>query len=290
MPFSKKKEFLRQIFLPNPNNDQSLLQIPYHHSTKSQRIEKMIAGSFLIGIDHTCPQKMSETTEERFKRLQAKEQELREREKALRKQNVDVDEEKANNFPPFCPVVHHNIIEDIPIVAQWTIKIAFIAQFIWILQLLLNFIAACSTGSMNSYSVAMNAVFSLAIMILGVPCGFKLNYMKHYTNASKDGMSVSNLILQVLFIAVNIYALIGLKNQGVMGVLTTIDALAGGNGFSRIMIPIAAAFWGLQVAIQIFLFGKIIILFKNKKKFSSAAMTTKTADNDEVVSPPLQFV
>ncbi|OHT16093.1 secretory carrier membrane protein [Tritrichomonas foetus] len=211
---------------------------------------------------------MSETTAERFARLQAKEQELRDREKALKKQDVFIEEDKSNNFPPFFPLVHHDIVNDIPLSSQWTIKIAFLAQFFWAAQLLINFVAACTTGTIHlgsgKYSLGTNIVFSIIIMILGVPCAFKLNYMKLYSQAKKNAIKGTFFILQGLFIAVNVYGFVGLKNNGVMGVITTIDALAAStSGFCKAMVIIATVMWASSSLIQLFLFGRVMLIYKN---------------------------
>ncbi|KAH0791387.1 secretory carrier-associated membrane protein 1-like [Histomonas meleagridis] len=63
----------------------------------------------------------------RYYAIQQKEEELKRREKALKKANVEIEEDThPPNFPPFCSVVYHNIAEEIPIASQWTIRIAFI--------------------------------------------------------------------------------------------------------------------------------------------------------------------
>ena len=51
--------------------------------------------------------------------IKQKEEELKRREKALKKSNVEIVEDtKPPNFPPFCSVIYHNIAEEIPITSQ----------------------------------------------------------------------------------------------------------------------------------------------------------------------------
>lgn len=210
---------------------------------------------------------MTETTAERFARLQAKEQELKQREANLKKQDVDLDDEKPNNFPPCCPFMYHDL-SDLPIIATWTIKLAFIAQFIWMGTLLINFIGACCTGTIKTsgsgYSVGKNVVFSIIYAILGVPLAFRLNYCKLYDQARHDHIKGTFFVLQALFIACHILAFVGLQNWGLMGVITTIDCIsASTSGFAKAMIVISCFLWAGSGLLQIFLFGRIMILYKN---------------------------
>lgn len=212
---------------------------------------------------------MTETTEERYRRLQAKEEELARRENALKKQDVNLDDEKVNNFPPFCPFMRHDITADIPLAYQWTVRLAFIGQFIFAGTLLINFIGACTTGTIklksgSGYSLGKNIIFSIIYFLLGIPCAFKINYMKLYSECAKKDIKCLYFALQGIFIGINGFACVGLKDWGLMGIITVIDAIsASTSGFCKAIIIIACILWGCSALLQVFLFGRFMLLYKN---------------------------
>lgn len=229
---------------------------------------------------------MTETTAERYARLQAKEDELARRENALKKQDVNIDEERPNNFPPFFPFMRHDISTDIPLAFQWTVRLAFIGQFIFAGTLLINLIGACTTGTIqlkkgSGYSLGKNVIFSIIFLILGVPCAFKINYMKLYVQASKKDIKCLYFALQGIFVGINAFAFVGLKDWGLMGIITAIDALsASTSGFCKAIIIIACILWGGSALLQIFLFGRIMQLYKGSgAPIQAPQPTTNQYDN-----------
>lgn len=205
--------------------------------------------------------------QQRFQAIQAKEADLRRREEALRAQSVQLDDTKQPNFPPFVHLVYHNISEEIPIRAQWTVRLAFFGLIGLAIGAIVNFIAACTVGTIGTseshpYSLGKNIVFSLIIGALAVPLYFKINYFKLYENVKTD-LKMTWFALQALWIGCVGLGLAGLKNSGLIGVITLIDAISKStSGFCKIMCIISTAFWGLLVFLNVFLFGKVMVLFK----------------------------
>ncbi|KAH0791590.1 secretory carrier-associated membrane protein 1-like [Histomonas meleagridis] len=205
----------------------------------------------------------------RYYAIQQKEEELKRREKALKKANVEIEEDThPPNFPPFCSVVYHNIAEEIPIASQWTIRIAFIMILALAVLVIINLIACCTTGTIKlggsgaSYSVGANIVFGVIIGILSVPLAFKINYYKLYTQAKTNNITLGWFALQAIFILCFGYAAVGLKNNGVIGIITMLDALAAGSGFCKVICIISAVLWVLGTLVEIFLFGRVMVLYK----------------------------
>lgn len=214
---------------------------------------------------HLIKQSMTDV-EARYYAIQQKEEELRNREKALKKSNIDiVGGEKPYNFPPFCSIVYHNIGEEIPIASQWTVRIAYIMYWCLCITCVINVIACCTTGKIDvkGYSAGKNIIFGILIGLLAVPLAFKINYYKFYTQCKDNEITLRFFALQAIYIAVYAYAAVGKKNSGTIGLITAIDALAGGkSGFCKAICMIAAVLWVAGAAIQIFLFGKIMVLYK----------------------------
>jgi hypothetical protein len=212
---------------------------------------------------------MSEDPAAQFRRIQAKEAELQEREKKLRTAHVHLDEERPKNFPPFCPFMFHDISADIPIIAQWTVRLAFIGQFAFYVTLIWNVIASFTVGGLNSeegeskVETGQTIIFAILILLLGIPCAFKINYQRLYNQARKPDISMLFFGLQGLFIVAIAVLFAGFPDTGCMGIVIAIDALASkAGGFCKFAIIISAVLAGICLAWQCVLFGKLMILFK----------------------------
>ncbi|PKI61560.1 hypothetical protein CRG98_018056 [Punica granatum] len=123
------------------------------------------------------------------KELQAKEAELSRREKEVR-----LLEEAAaragivlevRNWPPFCPIIHHDIAKDIPIHLQRLQYAAFATYLGLILCLFWNVLAVTAAW----FKGGDVKIWFLAIIyfILGVPGAYLLWYRPLYRAFRKDG-------------------------------------------------------------------------------------------------------
>jgi hypothetical protein len=208
---------------------------------------------------------MTDEGAEQYRRIQAKEQELRDRERALSKAHVHVQDEDVKNWPPCHPLLHHDIVRDIPMVAQWTVRLSLFGQYAFYITLLWNIVGACCTGIEGTdLDLGPNIVFAILIAVLGIPCGFKINYMRLYDQARRNRIAITFFAIQGLLVAAVGLVLVGIQNWGCMGIMTALDAVSAehASGFQKFAIGIAAVFWGICVAWQLFLFGKIVLLFK----------------------------
>lgn len=209
---------------------------------------------------------------DRYNAIQDKEAELKRREAALKKSNVTIDDSHPPNFPPLCPTVYHNIGEEIPITMQWTVRIAFIALFWAAGMLLINMIAACFSGKFSGdYNVAQMVIFAVIYMILTVPLAFKVNYFRLYTQCKKTEITIGYLALQAIYLIFMIIGAAGIKESGMCGIITMIDAIAGDNNAAAKAIPsIAAVMWIVEAVVQLFLTGRILVLYKGMgRKFEA---------------------
>ncbi|KAH0785212.1 secretory carrier-associated membrane protein 1-like [Histomonas meleagridis] len=214
----------------------------------------------------------------RYYAIQQKEEELKRREKALKKVNVEIEEDtKPPNFPPFCSVVYHNIAEEIPIASQWTVRIAFIMIIALTVTVIVNLIACCTTGTINvggagaKYSAGTNIVFGVIIGVLSVPLAFKINYFKLYTQCKLNDVKLGWFALQAIFIICYGYAAVGMKNCGVIGIITMLDGIASGSGFCKVMSIISAVLWVCGTVVEVFLFGRVMVLYKSSGSAPSVA-------------------
>jgi hypothetical protein len=204
----------------------------------------------------------------RYEAIQRREEELRRREGDLRKQNVTVDNVNAPNFPPFYPVMYHNIAEEIPIAMQWFLKIALIAIAILIVNAVLNLISAFTSKSFKEDSktseVAQNVIFGAIIGILTGPLAFRVTYMREYRQFKGGDITLWTLALQALLFAWVAFCSVGIYGVGTVGVIMTIDAVSGksSSGFVKALAGITCGLWLLSAAIELFLLGRLLLLYK----------------------------
>ena len=207
--------------------------------------------------------------QERYEAIQRKEKELEEREKDLRKQNVEITEDQSPNFPPFCPIVHHDIPTDIPIEYMWTVRFSLILLVSLSVELVINFIAACT--SKNFASLGKNIVFSLIFMIVTIPIAFKVNYYKLYTSCKRRNLTLIWFALEAGMIAFCVIAAVGISSSGLMGIITCIDALANGSGAAKVFCTIAAVIWVLLSLGHILLIGKVFNAYRRQRGKGNAS-------------------
>lgn len=203
--------------------------------------------------------------QERYARIQQKEEELKRREANLREQQLGIDEDRKPNWPPCCPFVYHNITEEIPVRLMAACKIAYLSQALWALALIFNCLAAFGVKGMPSaYSISKYIVFSIIFAVLGIPLAFRVNYMKFYDQCKKEDLTLGWFLLQVIFFALNAVAAVAPPASGLCGILFVIDAYSSGSGYVKIVGTISACLWVLSTLAQGFIGSKAFVLYKGK--------------------------
>ena len=219
--------------------------------------------------------------QERYNRIQRKEEELKQREAALREQQLGIEEDRAPNWPPCCPFIYHDITEEIPMANQTAVKVAFWLQFVWAIALIINVIASFGVGAMNSdaYPLATYIVFSIIYAILGIPLAFRINYMKFYEQCKNNDLGACWFLLELIFFALNVYAAVGVPKSGLCGVLCAIDAISKGSGYIRAMSIVTSIVFVCSALGQGFIGSRAFILYKTMGavQFLSKQKGTTTA-------------
>ena len=200
--------------------------------------------------------------QQRYAAIQAKEEELKRREQALRDLQLGLEEDDKPNWPSCCPFIHNDIANDIPMKAQIVMKVAFYGQFLWGLCLLMNMLACfgCS-GMPEAYDMATYIVFGILFVVLGVPLGFTVNYAKFYTQCRQENLTMCYFLLQLIFFGLNALAAVGPPGFGLAGFLYAIDAI--GMSYTAITGFISAILWTLSACLQFFILSKAFILYKD---------------------------
>lgn len=170
----------------------------------------------------------------RERELQARETELRKREEVVKRKEEAaaragiVLEEK--NFPPFFPIIHHDIANDIPIHLQRLQYIAFTTYLGLVLCLFWNIIAT-TTAWIRGEDVKI-WFLALIYFISGVPLGYVLWYRPLYRafrNESAFNFSWF-FIFYLLHIAFCVFAAVAppvvFKGKSLTGILPAVDLVS----------------------------------------------------------------
>ncbi|WOL10372.1 hypothetical protein Cni_G19127 [Canna indica] len=214
------------------------------------------------------------------KELQAKEAELNKREKELKRREEAaaragiVIEEK--NWPPFFPIIHHDIANEIPIHLQRLQYFAF-ASLLGITACLFWNIIAVTAAWIKGEGVK---IWFLAIIyfISGVPGAYVLWYRPLYRamrteSALKFGWF---FLLYLLHIAFVIYAAVAppiiFKGKSLTGILAAVDVIDNSAvvgifyfiGFGMFCLEALLSLWVIQVY---YLLNLYISLFGSSRKF-----------------------
>ena len=215
--------------------------------------------------------------QERYAAIQRKEEELKNREKALRDLQLGIDEDLKPNWPPCCPIIYHDIAGDIPIEAATAVKVALIGQLVWAIALLANMLACFGVSGMSDgYDTATYIVFGILYFVLGIPLAFRVNYMKFYQQCKVQDLTLCYFLLQLIFFGIQVFAAVSVPGSGLAGFLFAIDALSGkdASGYTKAMGFIAAAIWTISALIQFFILSKGFLFYKTMKGPSLPARST----------------
>ncbi|KAL9452587.1 hypothetical protein AB3S75_008384 [Citrus x aurantiifolia] len=207
------------------------------------------------------------------KELQAKEAELRRREQDVRRKEEAaaragiVLEEK--NWPPFFPIIHHDIANEIPIHLQRLQYVAF-ATYLGLFVCLLWNIVAVTTAWIKGEGVK---IWFLAIIyfIAGVPGAYVLWYRPLYRafrteSAMKFGWFFLFYLLHIGFcIFASVAPPIIFKGKSLTGVLPAVDVM-GDHALVGIFYFIGFGLFCLESLVSIWVIQQVYMYFRGSGK------------------------
>lgn len=203
---------------------------------------------------------------ERLAAIQRKEAELSQREAALRAQEIDVDDGKEPNFPPFFHMVYHDIKEEIPIRFQAFVRTAFIFFFFYVITYFFNFFTCCFSGYIDApnHHVGYYVIFSLVYFLLGTVLDFQTNYYRLYKMTKKDDIGMSWIVVQILMVIYVGIIAAGFVDGGSMGVISMIDMLQRCHVlFPKVLAIIDCVLLLLVAVSQVYLFIRGLTAYKS---------------------------
>lgn len=216
------------------------------------------------------------------KELQAKEAELRKREEAIKRREEAaaragvVIEEK--NWPPFFPIIHHDIANEIPIHLQRLQYTAFATLLGLTLCLIWNFIAVTTAWIKDGSPTIW--LLAIIYLISGVPLAYLLWYRPLYRafrteSALNFGWFFLFYMLHIVFcVFAAVAPPIVFKGKSLAGILPAVD-LIGHHALVGIFYFIGFGLFCLESLLSIWVFQQVYMYFRGSGK--AAEMRRETA-------------
>ncbi|XP_054801899.1 secretory carrier-associated membrane protein [Prosopis cineraria] len=207
------------------------------------------------------------------KELQAKEAELKRREQEVRRKEEAaaragiVLEEK--NWPPFFPIIHHDIAKEIPIHLQRLQYVAFTTLLGLVLCLLWNIIAV--TAAWIKGEGVKIWFLSIIYFIAGVPGAYFLWYRPLYRACRTEGaMKFAWFFLfYLIHIGFCIFAAVAppvvFKGKSLTGILPAIDVI-GDNVLIGIFYFVGFGLFCIESLISIWVIQQVYMYFRGSGK------------------------
>ncbi|KAJ3096852.1 Secretory carrier-associated membrane protein 5 [Phlyctochytrium planicorne] len=164
---------------------------------------------------------------DRERDLERREREIKEREAKLTEREKTVGKLHPPNFPPFRPLVYHDIQNDIPQQGQWLVKRLFMAWWLSSVTYIVNFAACFALLIVKAESAGGTFGLALIIMLIGIPVSFVFWYQPLY-NGVKSDRSISFFLFFFNFsfhLAVSALLAVGIPGWGGAGVIYSLSQL-----------------------------------------------------------------
>ncbi|XP_022145316.1 secretory carrier-associated membrane protein 4 [Momordica charantia] len=197
--------------------------------------------------------------------LSRKEKEIKKREEAVSRAGVPADD---RNWPPFFPIIHHDIANEIPVHAQKLQYLAFASWLGIVLCLVFNVIAI----TVNWIRGGGVIIFLLAVIysILGVPLSYVLWYRPLYRAMRTDSALKFGwfFLFYLIHIGFCIFAAIAppvvFHGQSLTGILAAIDVFSA-HVLVGIFYLIGFGFFCLESLLSLWVLQKTYLYFRGNK-------------------------
>ncbi|XP_004512452.1 secretory carrier-associated membrane protein 4 [Cicer arietinum] len=197
--------------------------------------------------------------------LKRKEKEIKRREDSVAKAGVPIDDK---NWPPFFPIIHHDIANEIPVHAQRLQYLAFASWLGIVLCLVFNLVAV-TVCWVRGGGVK---IFFLAVIyaLLGVPLSYVLWYRPLYRAMRTDSALKFSwfFMLYLLHIAFCIFAAIAppvvFHGKSLTGILAAIDVFSD-HVLVGIFYLIGFGLFCLEALLSLWVIQKIYMFFRGHK-------------------------
>ncbi|XP_010268786.1 PREDICTED: secretory carrier-associated membrane protein 3-like [Nelumbo nucifera] len=209
----------------------------------------------------------------REKELEAKEAELRKREQELKRREDAIAragiviEEK--NWPPFFPLIHHDIANEIPLHLQKLQYVAF-TSLLGLFACLLWNIVAVTTAWIKGEGVKI-WFLSIIYFITGVPGGYVLWYRPLYRAMRTDSALKFGwfFLFYLVHIGFCIFSAVAppiiFKGKSLTGILPAIDLISG-NALVGVFYFIGFALFTIESLMSVWVIQQVYMYFRGSGK------------------------
>ncbi|GAB4859555.1 Secretory carrier-associated membrane protein 2 [Ancistrocladus abbreviatus] len=198
--------------------------------------------------------------------LRKKEQELKRREEAISRAGIVIEEK---NWPPFFPLIHHDISNEIPVHLQRLQYVAFTSYLGLVVCLSWN-IVAVTTAWIKGEGVKI-WLLSIIYFISGVPGAYVLWYRPLYRamrtdSALKFGLFFLLYLVHIGFcILASVAPPIIFEGKSLTGILAAIDVLSN-SALTGIFYFIGSGMFCLETLISIWVIQQVYMYFRGSGK------------------------
>ncbi|VDB83043.1 unnamed protein product [Peniophora sp. CBMAI 1063] len=180
--------------------------------------------------------------------LDAREAELERRERELNQRQEHVRRFGRNNFPPFFPLIYHDINAEIPEGTRSVVLRLFQLWLVLAATLIINMVACIFILASGSSDGGKDLGASIGYIFIIGPLSFLLWYRPIYNAYMKE----QALYYYIYFffcgwhLLFSIYMILGIPSTGSAGLIQTISRFSSGSLASGILGIIATVAWSVQ--------------------------------------------
>ncbi|GJW16737.1 secretory carrier-associated membrane protein 1 [Tanacetum coccineum] len=204
--------------------------------------------------------------------LQKREEELKKREDAIARSGIIIEEK---NWPPFYPMIHNDIANEIPIHLQKTLYVAFGSWLGLMLCLVWNLIAV--TGAWFKGQGAEIWLLAVIYIILGVPGSYFLWYRPLYRAMRTDSAIKFSLFFLTYscHITFCVFASLAppfiIQGKSLTGILSAIDYATWNATLAGIYF-IGFGLFAIETAISVWVIQQVYMYFRGSGKAAQATI------------------
>ncbi|CAN1783396.1 Secretory carrier-associated membrane protein 1 [Linum perenne] len=268
---SGKFSFGGAFYMPNPGG-----------APASSKLTPLAPERYDRGATVDIPLDNAKDLKAKEKELQAKEAELKKREDALKRKEDAIARAgiviEENNFPPFFPLIHHDISNEIPIHLQKIQYVAFTTLLGIVTNISIRGIVLCLVWNVIAVALAWIKgegptifIFAVIYCVVGVPGAYVLWYRPLYRamrtdSALKFGWFFLTYSFHISFcVLAAIAPPIIFKGKSLTGVLPAIDLLAT-NAPVGVFYFIGFALFTVESLLSIWVIQQVYMYFRGSGK------------------------
>lgn len=172
------------------------------------------------------------------------------------------DGDRSPNFPPFYPLVYHNIRAEISPRMSTSVNFMYYLALSFTCSLVASFIASFFSGGMKTCDTTLNSfhwgkeVFmSLFYAIFFPAVIWFVQYWPYYKAMRADDVYVAGEIIQLFVIGILAVFVLGLPGTGMIGFCYMVSAFRHGSGMNKLLSLLLTLWHGTTFIGEIFLYG-----------------------------------